>query len=233
MISLGQLLATLLLIGREIIYVLGAIILFRQWFKGKARYYTDLPFLFGLTMIIMCIYNPIEIYYVAVFPIDTLNSPFGRIWYLVDLNLIAFVLGINFIILLTIWFPKNKKAILGAVIGWIFFTETAILLSAFVAMTLMDALLVIISLPMYIIFMVTFFFSYYQRRLPNVNSLLIGLGMALIIAAQFFHSILGQMGIKIGGNYSDASWPAMILWMAGFLVMFLGFVKKAPYFDAI
>ena len=89
MISTGQLLVTLLLIGRLIVYPIGAFILLRQWKNAKARYYTDLPFLFALTLLIMCIYTPIELIFVAFYPIVSIESPFGQIAYLIDLNLIT------------------------------------------------------------------------------------------------------------------------------------------------
>jgi len=233
LISTGQLLVTLLLIGRLVIYPIGAFILLRQWKNAKVRYYTDLPFLFALTMLIMCIYTPIELYYVSLYPTVSIETDIGRIAYLVVLNLTTVVLGMNFIILLTIWFPKNKKGVLTSFIGWICLTELAIILSAFINVALMDVLLIIISLPMYIIFVITFFFSYYHKRLPNINPLLIAIGMTIILSSHFIHSVLGQMGIRLAGVYTDATWPAMIIWLVGFIIMILGFTKKAPYYNAI
>ncbi|MFX0141313.1 MAG: hypothetical protein ACFFDN_47175, partial [Candidatus Hodarchaeota archaeon] len=75
MISTGHLWVTLLLIGRLILYPIGAIILLRQWVKGKVRYYTDLPFIFAFVLIIMCIYTPIELYFVAFYPAVSIESP--------------------------------------------------------------------------------------------------------------------------------------------------------------
>ncbi|MHA1300399.1 MAG: hypothetical protein ACTSO9_13350 [Candidatus Helarchaeota archaeon] len=229
MISTGHLLVSILLIAREIIYPIGAFILIRQWMIGKVRYYTDLPFLFAVAMIIMSAYTFIEIIFVAFYPVISLDSPFGQIAYLIDLNLIALVVGIIFVILLLIWFPKHKKSIVGAIIGWILFTEMAILLAAFVEISFMDMFLVIISLPTYILFVFTFFFCYYHKRLPNVHSLLIGTGMIIIILASLIYPILGQIGTRLAGIYTDATWPAMIIWISGYIVMIFGFIKKAPY----
>ncbi|MFX1452315.1 MAG: hypothetical protein ACFFCM_15865 [Promethearchaeota archaeon] len=233
MISTGQFLVTLLLIGREIIYPIGAAILIRQWLNGKVRYYTDLPFIFAFVLLIMCIYTPIEIYFVAFYPIASIESPIGQIAYLIDLNLNTVVYGLNFAILLAVWFPTHKKGILLSILGWIIFTEIAILIAAFINMAIMDILLVVIGLPMYVIFVITFYFCYYQKRLPNIHPLLIGSGMLVILIAHLFHSMLGQMGIRLAGIYTDATWPAMILWLIGFLVMVIGFTRKAPYFDKI
>lgn len=230
MISIGQSLVTFLLIGREIIYPIGAFILIRQWINSKVKYYTDLPFLFALTMLIMCLYTPIEIIFVAFYPDISINSNIGQISYLIDVNLITVVLGLNFVILLSIWFPEHKKGIFGSLLSWIILTEIAILLSIFVNIAIMDILLVIISLPMYLVFFATFLFSYRQKRLPNVNPLLIGIGMGIIIVSHLIHTVLGQMGVRLAGVYTDAVWPAMIIWLAGFIVMFLGFTKKAPYY---
>ncbi|MHA1378418.1 MAG: hypothetical protein ACTSRG_08555 [Candidatus Helarchaeota archaeon] len=229
MISTGQLLVTILLIAREIIYPIGAYILIRQWLKSKVRYYTDLPFLFALVMIIMSVYTPIEIIFVAFYPAVSINSPLGQIAYLIDLNLIAVVVGITFTILLVIWFPKNKKSITGAVLCWIIFTEFSIILAAFVNILLMDLFLVIISLPTYIIFVITFFFCYHYKRLSNVHPFLIGMGMTIILASQIIYPIVGQMGIRLAGIYTDSTWPAMIVWLIGYLVMIIGFTKEAPY----
>ncbi|MFX0134807.1 MAG: hypothetical protein ACFFDN_14290 [Candidatus Hodarchaeota archaeon] len=232
MISTGQLLVTLLLIGREIIYPIGAIILIRQWLRGKVRYYTDLPFIFALVLIIMCFYTPIEIYFVAFYPAVSIESPFGQIAYLIDLNLNTVVYGLNFAILLAVWFPTHKKGILLSILGWVVFTEIAIIFAAFINIAIMDILLVVIGLLMYVIFVVTFFFCHYHKRLPNIHPLLIGLGMAIILVSHLIHSILGQMGTRLAGIYTDATWPAMISWIAGFLVIVLGFTKKAPYFHS-
>ncbi|MFX0136846.1 MAG: hypothetical protein ACFFDN_24630, partial [Candidatus Hodarchaeota archaeon] len=184
-------------------------------------------------LIIMCIYTPIELYFVAFYPAVSIESPIGQIAYLIDLNLNTVVYGLNFAILLVVWFPSHKKEILLSIIGWIIFTEIAILIAAFVNMALMDLLLIAIGLPMYLIFVVTFFFCYHQRRLPNIHPLLIGSGMTIIIIAHMIHSVLGQMGIRLAGIYTDATWPAMIIWLVGFLVMIIGFTKKAPYYDSI
>lgn len=230
MISLGQLIVTLLLIAREITYLTGAFILIRQWLKAKARYYSDLPFLFSLTMLIMCIYTPIETIFVAFYPLISVETSIGRIAYLIDLNLITLVLGIIFVMLLVIWFPAHKRGTFGSIIVWISFTELAILLSAFIDVKLMDMLLPLISLPTYITFIITFFFSYYQKRLSNVQPLLIGLGMLIVLISQIFHSFLAQIGTRFAGIYTDATWPIMISWLIGFIIMFLGFTKKAPYF---
>ncbi|NVM05106.1 MAG: hypothetical protein HWN67_22485 [Candidatus Helarchaeota archaeon] len=229
MISTGHLFVTLLLIGRLILYPIGAIILLRQWYKGKVRYYTDLPFIFALVLIIMCIYTPIELYFVAFYPAVSIDSSFGQIAYLIDLNLNTVVYGLNFAILLAVWFPTHKKGILFSILGWIIFTEIAILIAAFINMAIMDILLIIIGLPMYILFVVTFYFCHYHKRLPNIYPLLIGSGMAIILISHLFHSILGQMGTRLAGIYTDATWPAMIIWLAGFSIMVLGFLKKAPY----
>ncbi len=231
MISTGQFLVTLLLIGRLILYPIGAIILLRQWFKGKVKYYTDLPFIFALVLIIMCVYTPIELFFVAFYPAVSIESPIGQIAYLIDLNLNTVVYGLNFAILLAVWFPTHKKGIFFSVLGWIVFTEIAILIAAFINIVLMDILLVIIGLPMYLLFVVTFFFCHYHKRLPNIYPLLIGLGMATILIAHFIHSFLGQMGTRLAGIYTDATWPAMIIWLAGFSIMVLGFMKKAPYYN--
>ncbi len=233
MISTGQLLVTFLLIGRLVLYPIGAIILLRQWYKGKVRYYSDLPFIFAFVLIIMCIYTPIELYFVAFYPIVSIESPIGQIAYLIDLNLNTVVYGLNFTILLVVWFPTHKKRILLSIIMWIIFTEIAILIAAFVNIAIMDILLVVIGLPMYLIFVFTFFFCYHQHRLPNIHPLLIGSGMTIILVAHLIHSVLGQLGIRLAGIYTDAVWPAMIIWLAGFLTMIIGFIKKAPYYETI
>ncbi|NVM03700.1 MAG: hypothetical protein HWN67_15320 [Candidatus Helarchaeota archaeon] len=233
MISTGQLLVTFLLIGRLFLYPIGAFILLQQWYKGKVRYYSDLPFIFAFVLIVMCIYTPIELYFVAFYPAVSIESPIGQIAYLIDLNLNTVVYGLNFAIMLVVWFPTHKKKILLSIIIWIIFTEIAILIAAFVNIAIMDILLVVIGLPMYLIFVFTFFFCYNQKRLPNIHPLLIGSGMTTILIAHLIHSVLGQMGIRLAGIYTDAVWPAMIIWLAGFLIMIIGFIKKAPYYEKI
>ena len=229
MISLGHLLVILLLIAREIIYTIGIIILMRQWLKAKVRYFTDLPFLISVAMCIMCSYTFIEIYFVTFDPGAAIDTPLRTIVYLIDLNLVAVVSGIIFVMLLVVWFPTQKKGVLMSTISWIIGTEIAILFSAFIDIRLMDYFLVLIALPTYVIFVITFLFAYRQKRLPNVHPLLIGLGMSIIIVAQILSSIFGQMGNRLAGIYTDASWPAMIVWLAGFILMIIGFTRKAPY----
>ena len=98
MISLGQLLVTLLLIARLVLYPIGATILLRQWFKASARFYTDLPFLISIMMIIMSAYTVIELVFVGFYPVVSIESPIGTVVYLTDLNLVTIVLGIIYIL---------------------------------------------------------------------------------------------------------------------------------------
>ena len=126
LISFGHLLVTLSLVGREAIYITGFLILIRQWKKATPRYYTDLPFMFALMMVIMGTYTPIELIFVAFYPTLGVESLIGQISYLIVYNLVTLVSGMMLVILLVIWFPKNKKRISGVLIGWIIMTEIAI-----------------------------------------------------------------------------------------------------------
>ena len=229
MISTGHLLVTLSLIGREAIYIFGFIILFRQWKRATPHYYTDLPFMFAFMMLIMSIYTPFDLLFVAFYPTLSLESLFGQISYLLVYNLVTFVSGMMLVILLVIWFPKHKRRISGVLIGWIIITEIAILVAAFINIYIMDIFLMVIGLPTYIVFIITFYFCYYQKRLSNIHTLLIGSGMLITLISQLLYPILSQFGVRLAGVYTDASWPATLIWLVGYLVMIIGFLKPAPY----
>ena len=229
MISTGHLLVTLSLIGREAIYLIGLTILFRQWKRAMPHYYTDLPFMFAFMMLIMSIYTPIELLFVAFYPTLSIETLFGQISYLLVYNLVTLVSGMMLVLLLIIWFPKHKSRISGVLIGWIIITEIAIFAAAFINIGIMDIFLMVISLPTYVVFIVTFYFCYYQKRLSNIHSLLIGTGMIITLISQLMYPILSQIGIRLVGVYTDATWPAMLVWLLGYIIMILGFTRPAPY----
>ena len=133
------------------------------------------------------------------------------------------------VLLLVIWFPKHKKRISGVLIGWIIMTEIAIFTAAFITISIMDIFLMVISLPTYLIFIITFYFCYHQKRLANIHCLLIGSGMVVTLVSQLLYPIFSQVGVRIVGVYSDASWPAMLIWLVGYSIMILGFTRPAPY----
>lgn len=134
----------------------------------------------------------------------------------VSLVIIAMLPVLYMIVL--IWFSDHLRA------GKIFMTIFTIFsLSVVVLMPTNDLtrlagvlLLLVIMIP----FIITFSWAWYLKRLPDVHSGLVVLGILLILSGQLFKGIGGIMGL-----YSWL-WLAEILDLIGFSVIVVGFMVK-------
>jgi len=155
----------------------GATILFRQWNQGEKKFYTDLPFLLGIALIIASI--------------EYADSSFGVVlnW---EPNLISTLIATSnlvlictcfLIIIMDLWIGEKRRRVrLIALISIAAILDVfSILFTLFTLDYTMYGILNLgVALPATIAFSITFFQCYKQRRLPNVHPKYLGVGFLIL-----------------------------------------------------
>jgi hypothetical protein len=188
------------------------IILFSRWYRSERRYYTDFPFLMSISVIFIAVGELMDVY---------VNSGLGFYTLLLYQIRVAIViiamLPVLYMIVL-IWFSEHIRA--GKIFMLVF---TIISLSVVALMPTQDLtrlvgvlFLLVIMIP----FIITFSWAWYLKRLPDVHSGLVVLGILLIMVGQFFKAIGGIMGLY------NWLWLAEIFDLIGFTVIVAGFIMR-------
>jgi hypothetical protein len=202
--------------------------LLNKWHHQEKKYFTDSPFLFFLAVIF---YAGTKVYDIILYSIfqDTPNigessSSMGLL-----LSKIRFIFSPVFsllpylILMLIIWFEGKKK--LQWIIGGTWFITC---LLAFTFASNYNQLIqfnAYAAFPPILLAIITFFIINHQRRLPQINSLILGIGWLAFAITQIIHPIW----IKLGTGTWGLSWVGELLEMGAFLIIFIGFIKPASY----
>jgi hypothetical protein len=188
------------------------IILFSRWYRSKRRFFSDFPFLMSISVIFIAIGEVMDVFVNSGLGVYTLE--FYRIR--VGLVIIAMLPVLYMTVL--IWLSDHIRA------GKIFMAIFAIIsLSVVATLPTIDhtrlvgvLFLLVIIVP----FIITFSWAWYLKRLPDIHSGLVVLGILILLSGQLFKGIGGFMGL-----YSWL-WFAEILDLIGFSVIVVGFMVK-------
>ncbi|MHA1754120.1 MAG: hypothetical protein ACTSYR_01210 [Candidatus Odinarchaeia archaeon] len=193
-----------------------SLILIGKWFKTNVRFLTDLPFLFGMSILFVGLSGIIDLIYLS-FPFTTellIYQIRGVIICLTGTTMLTAILRIWF-------FDKLKIVFLG---GFLYFGS--FLTIVFISTT--PEQIVAYTNPLIginiILVIVTFAITYLKKRLPTINSPLIILGALTIMIGQ----IVGIPTL----NLNVILLPE-ILNMAGWIIFTSGFLLKAPYYKEL
>ncbi len=154
--------------------------------------------------------------------------PITQISQLINIIGFAAVLGINLIIMLTIWIPKRKK------VRWVFMIAWLILwifmLTVFISTPdTVHSILFLMSLPTLILMAVTWYFCYFQKRLSIINPLLVAIGTTGIIFSTLLKAVFVMIGTPIGYVFTDLHWIALFIDIISYSIMLVGFSKRMSY----
>jgi hypothetical protein len=207
------------------IFCLSFYILYKKWHHASPRYLTDLPFVLALTYIIL-IYDRMDsiLGLSGIMPITSLSRL---------LNIIAFAiaLGINLLIMLTIWIPKRKKLRVVFMVAWlaVWIPLIIIFMSTIGNPDTLHSLLLVMSFPTIILLAVTWYFCYFQKRLSVINPLLVGIGMTGVIIGILLRVYFSIIGNPIGYVFTDLHWIAILVDIVSYTVMLVGFSREMSY----
>jgi hypothetical protein len=199
-------------IFKVFVMTLIGVILLAKWFRGKNRFYTDMPFLFGIAMLFAAVGESLDVL------MDLAILPPELVIFKIRTTIVTFTLIFWLIATLLIWF--NERPRLGYLIIIIYL---AVLLSVtwlapeinLVRLWVMPFLFVL-----FIVFIVTFILAWYWKRLPDVHGLVMAIG---VIIAMF-----GQ-ALKVPLSITGLTWVSEILDLIGLSILALGLLIKPGY----
>lgn len=201
------------------IFALTFYVLIKKWYQASHRYISDLPFILALTYLLLIADRMDSILGLSgIMPITQLSQ-------LINILEFVVIFALNLIIMLTIWIPKRTRirfALMIALIGlWI------VMISIFLTMPETIHLVIFFSsLPMLLLMAITWYFSYFQKRLSIINPLLVGIGTTGVLVATLLKAVFGIIGIPIGYVFTDLHWIALTIDIVSYSIMLLGFSRK-------
>jgi uncharacterized membrane protein len=201
------------------IFALTVYVLFGKWYQASHRYISDLPFILGLTYVLLISDRMDSILGLSgIMPITQVSQL---------INILGFVVifAMNLIIMLTIWIPKRTRvrlALMTALVGlWI------LMIAIFITMPgTIHSVIFFSSLPMLLLMALTWYFCYFQKRLSIINPLLVGIGTTGILVSTLLKAVIGIIGTPIGYVFTDLHWIALSIDIISYTIMLLGFSKK-------
>ena len=202
-------------------YLIIGIYLLKEWIKLEKKYTSDLPFLMGISVLFLIPGTIIDIN-VIIFSIEPCFI--YDIRYSLDLIAIQLILGA----MLSIWMSSKVKIRYTIVISAsVLFITVLMLLPSDVIY--LDIAAAIITLPTLISMIITFMFTYFTKRLRNVNGLLISIAAIVIIIGSIIRPFLKTIAISPIMPYG-LSWFTNLTLIIGWFLMYFGLKLRPSYF---
>jgi hypothetical protein len=204
--------------------------LFKRWNRQSQRYITDFPLLMALTFLFYALGKIMDIYLYLRFShtpnIWQLNDPVAllaaKIRFLISPIL---VIVPYFILMMVIWFEGRRRLQIFLGLGWAMLSVSAILIAQTLPqLLLINVLIAVLPISLSII---TYVVIYRQKKLPEINSLLLVIGWALFIIMQLSRSSWLSMGIGTWG----LSWVGELLELTPLLIIWRGFTSPASFYE--
>ncbi|MHA1332628.1 MAG: hypothetical protein ACTSPL_00950 [Candidatus Odinarchaeia archaeon] len=188
-------------------------ILFFKWSKADRHFIEDLPFMFGASILMVSLSSFIKfLILLGILPVDPLIYRVRGI----------FIAGTGCVLVLIIfklWFPELRKTrlIASSIYGAVFISLMFIWANSVEEIVLYTTPLIGVTTLSTII---TFTVIHYAKRLPDVNSFLISVGLSVIFAGQCLKVIIPQTGILVLMNVVD---------IVGWAILALGVLAKSQH----
>ena len=187
-------------------------ILFSRWFRSTRRFYTDFPFLMSISVIIIAIGELTDVFVNSGLGVYTLEL------YKLRVGLVITAMLPMLYMTVLIWLSEHMRA--GKIFMTIFTIFSLSVLAILPTIDLTRLVGVLFLLVVIIPFIITFTWAWFLKRLPDIHSGLVVLGIIFLLSGQLFKAIGGIMGL-----YSWL-WFAEVLDLIGFTVVVVGFMVK-------
>jgi hypothetical protein len=215
---------------KTLVLVLIASFLITKWFKQKLRYFTDFPFLNALGFYIFSFGKILDIYlyyhFIDTPNLATLDDPtallLGKIRFILSPILVVLP---YFILMLVIWLENRKKIQRVIGFGWVILSFVAVLLAKGYTQFLFFNM--IIALPVIVLSVISFAIIHHQQKLPQINSLLISIGWGAYLITQ----IIRPLWISLGSSSWGLTWIGEFVELISMVIIGIGFIKPASYFE--
>ncbi len=190
---------------------IGGVLLFR-WYRAERHYYTDMPFLFGMSLLFAAGGESVDVWYdyhnvipdLFIFRIRTTFATMTLLLYLIATILIWFSermrLGYSLILLYfvsiqaAVWLPLTQQEIMFWILPFLF--------------------------TLIIAFILTFILAWALKRLPDVHGLIMAIGAIIAMIGQGFKTTLAAMQLM---------WISELIDLLGLTILALGLFIKPGY----
>jgi len=188
------------------------LLLLNKWRKSLNPMYTDLPFIFGLAL--------------AMIGVGEAFDAFGDLGFF-EYTIVLFKIRWLFIVammtislfgLTHIWMPNHQKTKTGIpmIFGGSWLAVAMLLPDRYTLYQVLIGYLVVFFIP----YILTFILIYYYRRLPEVNSGILVIGMVIILIGQISKSSLMILGLLSVSEFID---------LIGFSLTYVAFAKPPKW----
>ena len=211
-------------------------VMFRKWYKQEDHYFADLPFLFGL------------FFFFLIFG-KFLDLLFDLTFFTLEKDMVLFLLKIRFFVVILTLFPmiylsigmflynlslkekheklrveKHRDKVRIRIIILIVLIEMIAVIMA-PNTTIIGILLPVFVIPSLIIIVWLFQFAYRNKRLSQVNPLILTFGFSAYLVSQIIRPLLQHLVASAALYIIFAELIDLII----FVIIFIGFYMKANY----
>lgn len=208
--------------------------MFHRWFKQEEQYLSDIPFLFGIFLLLLAFGKILDLFWDLTF--FTFNDDFVMLllkirFFIIILEMAPLIfLSINMILYLRSLRGKStgdekqrNKATFRIMLLIVAIETTAVILAP--NFLIMGILLPCIVIPSILVIIWMFLFAYKNKRLSQVHPLIIAIGFI----AWFISNIARVVLQIVFGETPTYIFTAEMIDFFVFLIIFLGFCLKANY----
>jgi hypothetical protein len=205
-----------------------SVFLLNKWLKQSQRYATDFPLLMAITFILYALGKFVDMYLYYRFSetpnLAELNDPdafmFAKIRFMISPIMVVIP---YFILMMVIWFEGRPKLQLGLGSVWAVLSIGAILSAQTLPqLYLLNSLIAMVPILLSI---VTYLIINHQRKLPEINCLVLAIGWGLFVVAQFLRSSWLAMGTGVWG----LAWVGELVELGTLVIIAVGFTIPAFY----
>ena len=208
--------------------------MFHRWFKQEEQYLSDIPFLFGIFLLLLVFGKILDLFWDLTF--FTFNDDF--VMFLLKIRFLIIILEMAPLIFLSISMilylrslrgkstsdeKQRNKTTFRIMLLIVAIETTAVILAP--TFTIMGILLPCIVIPSILVIIWMFIFAYKNKRLSQVHPLIIAIGFIAWLISNIMRPLL-QI---IYGETSIYVFTAEMIDFFVFLIIFLGFCLKANY----
>ena len=202
--------------------------LWQKWNAQDHKYHTDFPFLMMLTLILFSISKVQDLYMYIAFNGQDPSTLYNEETALLQLKIRFMVAPFGaliplMILLMIIWFGGKKKVQIGVSSVWAILGVAQIIIAS-TYNSLLQGMSLLIA-PVFVMLIITYGITHVQKKLPNINSLVLFVGHVLFLITQIIRPMWSQMGTGTWG----LTWIGEFVELVALVILALGYLIPASY----
>ncbi len=202
-------------ISKVFVMTLIGVILLAKWFRGEKRFFTDMPFLFGIAMFFAAGGESLDVL------MDLSLLPAELVIFQVRTTITSFTMLFYLIATVLIWLNERPRLSAIIVVSYMAVLLSVIWLAPEINLVRLWVMPFLFAL--FIVFVATFLLVWYWKRLPDVHGLVMAIGVIIAMFGQALKVPLSTMGL---------TWVSEIVDLVGLSILALGLLIKPGYAKA-